>query len=72
MCMCMYVYMYCLHVHTDGEPGDRVGLLPDGPYPERGETVHLGYLQEDKEGRLQRATHSKVDPQVSSAGHKTS
>ena len=62
--------MYCVTATTatilfaDGEPGDSVRLFSDGPHPQRRETVHSQYLQEDQEGRLQRAAHPEVHSQV--------
>ncbi len=67
---CMYMYMYCVTVtmamvlFADGEPGDSVRLFSDGPDPQRRETVHSQHLQEDQEGRLQRAAHPEVHSQV--------
>ena len=64
------MYMYCVTVtmamvlFADGEPGDSVRLFSDGPHPQRRETVHSQYLQEDQEGRLQRAAHPEVHSQV--------
>lgn len=48
----------------DGEPGDCVRLFSDGPYLERGATVHPQHLQENQEGRMQCAAHPEVHSQV--------
>ena len=56
----VHVHPYC----ADGEPGDCVRLLPDGPHPPRGETVYSQHMQEDQEGWMQCSAYSEIYSQV--------
>ena len=38
--MSFFFLFFDMYFPADGEPGDSIRLLPDGPDPEGGETVH--------------------------------
>ena len=40
----LLLLLVCMHSLSDGESGDSVRLLSDGPHPARGEAVHSGHL----------------------------